>query len=417
MTGLEHLEEGMRLSVKEVTTKDVNAAIGHFEEAVRQGVPDAHYHLGRIHLLGDTVEKDESRALDHHRVGASLGSAKCMVALGVQLTRMDSPDKDKEEAQRLFDSAYGPLLEEARDGDASAMYLVGRCHYDGLSVQPNLLKALEWLKNASDHGYSDALYMLGMILEKQDAERDHVMDLYTRAARMGHPYARYALGADALERKVWPKAVMYLEQAAKDGYVLAQHTLGVHYHDREPDKPMKAYKWFLEAAMRGHADAQYHVGLYNQTGKGVPQDLDSALFWYGKAARQMDKNALYHLALLMINRPDPDYPTIRTLLEQAAVRDHPHAMYNLGVMHQRGDGVGRDDLMAFRWYEKAALAGLAKAQYNLGMMYHNGLGVPPDEDKALEWWKKAADQGLEEARSLVVSIENGRVLNNSPWTS
>jgi uncharacterized protein len=60
---------------------------------------------------------------------------------------------------------------------------------------------------------------------------------------------------------------------------------------------------------------------------------------------------------------------------------------------------------------------LAKAQYNLGMMYHNGLGVPPDEDKALEWWKKAADQGLEEARSLVVSIENGRVLNNSPWTS
>ena len=114
MTGQHHLEEGMRLSVKDVTAKDVKAAISHFEQAVRLGVADAHYHLGRIHLLGDTVEKDESLALDHHRIGSDLGSVKCMVALGVQLSRMDSTENGKDEAERLFASAYGPLLEEAR---------------------------------------------------------------------------------------------------------------------------------------------------------------------------------------------------------------------------------------------------------------------------------------------------------------
>lgn len=315
----------------------------------------------------------------------------------------------------IFTAVYPLLLEEARLGDAVSMYLVGTCHYYGLAVKEDFLKALEWFKQGSDAGYADAIYMFAMMMEKYEGDRTQVLNLYQRAAEMGHPYALYALGADYLEQKIWPKAIMYLEQAARNHYVLAQYTLALYYHDHQPKKPLKAYHWFLEAAKLGYAEAQYHVGLYHQTGKGVPQDDMQALFWYEKAARQQEKNALYHLALMMIKREDKDDRLIFRLLEQAARQHHPHAQYNLGVMYQKGDGVKADPQKAFHWYRKAAQAGLARAQYNLGMLYHSGIGVTQDGDEAIKWWKEAAKQGQEDALKLLLSIANYEKLQNSPF--
>ena len=44
------------------------------------------------------------------------------------------------------------------------------------------------------------------------------------------------------------------------------------------------------------------------------------------------------------------------------------AQYNLGLMHDEGNGVLEDDKEAVKWYRKAAEQGDAQAQYKLGLM-------------------------------------------------
>jgi TPR repeat protein len=47
-----------------------------------------------------------------------------------------------------------------------------------------------------------------------------------------------------------------------------------------------------------------------------------------------------------------------------------------------------------RLWEKAAAQGLVNAQYNLGVMHENGQGVDVNYKKAFEWYEKAAKQGI-----------------------
>lgn len=79
---------------------------------------------------------------------------------------------------------------------------------------------------------------------------------------------------------------------------------------------------------------------------------------------------------------------MRTLAEQGDAV----AQYNLGLLHNNGQGVPRDYGRAREWYEKAAAQGDADAQAGLGTLYLNGHGVSEDYHQALFWLRLAADQ-------------------------
>ncbi len=51
-----------------------------------------------------------------------------------------------------------------------------------------------------------------------------------------------------------------------------------------PEANRAAARWFFESARRGHADAQYHLGLLLLAGTGVYADRDEAMKWIGRAA-------------------------------------------------------------------------------------------------------------------------------------
>ena len=123
----------------------------------------------------------------------------------------------------------------------------------------------------------------------------------------------------------------------------------------------EAVRWFRLAAEKGHATAQYNLGIKYQTGDGVEKDSAEAAKWYLLAADQGT--------------------------------GHAKARYNLGVMYATGDGVQKDPLEAVLWYRKAAELNYAKAQANLGFMYATGDGVRRDPAEAVAWYRKAADQG------------------------
>lgn len=88
-----------------------------------------------------------------------------------------------------------------------------------------------------------------------------------------------------------------------------------------------AAQYFIQAAERGHAGAQYNLGLMNYVGQTGGQDFANAAKWFEKAAES----------------------------------GHIQAQYNLGFLYYEGKGVQQDLKTAYDWIDRAAQQGYAKA--------------------------------------------------------
>jgi len=88
-----------------------------------------------------------------------------------------------------------------------------------------------------------------------------------------------------------------------------------------------------------------------------------------------------------------NYKRAFTELSAEAARGKSEAMYLLGKMYAQGQGIERNDALAFAWFQKAAAADYAPAQGMLGMFYAQGRGAKRDNTKSIEWARRAAENG------------------------
>lgn len=75
-----------------------------------------------------------------------------------------------------------------------------------------------------------------------------------------------------------------------------------------------------------------------------------------------------------------------------------YAMCKMGNFYQFGQGVEKNDSLAFIEYQRAANAGNPWGMRCVGSCYHNGAGVKADISNAWHWYKTAAKNGDEEAQ-------------------
>ena len=71
------------------------------------------------------------------------------------------------------------------------------------------------------------------------------------------------------------------------------------------------------------------------------------------------------------------------------------AQFNIGYMHEFGEGVTSNHELAAKWYERAANQGDARAQHSLGNYYFTSGSYAA----ATKWYKQSAEQGLAEAQA------------------
>ncbi|MDJ0807267.1 MAG: SH3 domain-containing protein [Gammaproteobacteria bacterium] len=90
----------------------------------------------------------------------------------------------------------------------------------------------------------------------------------------------------------------------------------------------EAYCLWRPLAMRGHAEAAYHVGWLYANGNGLKVDINQAIHWWNKAAAQ----------------------------------DHVDAQFALGLAYTHGDGIKADPQQALVWYLRAANGGHEEAR-------------------------------------------------------
>lgn len=98
-----------------------------------------------------------------------------------------------------------------------------------------------------------------------------------------------------------------------------------------------------------------------------------------------------------------DYKT--ALREFKAMEDDVKALYMIGVIYEKGQGVAIDFAEAGQWYRKAADKGNSAAQYRLGRLYERGLGMEQSWEEAIKWYKKSARQGYVDARQTLKRMD------------
>lgn len=137
----------------------------------------------------------------------------------------------------------------------------------------------------------------------------------------------------------------------------------------EGDKPFSSKEELQKMADAGNAEAQMRLAVMYYTGSmdGKP-DLKKARYWYEKAAAQ----------------------------------DQPTALFNLGVMYEKGEGVEKDADKALVYYCRAADKGLVEAQLNAAVEFRD---LRQDLGKAAHYFQMAADHGHKAAQR-----EFGRML-------
>ncbi|CAB4382212.1 unnamed protein product [Rhizophagus irregularis] len=92
--------------------------------------------------------------------------------------------------------------------------------------------------------------------------------------------------------------------------------------------------------------------------------------------------------------------------QKAAENENNDARYKLGLCYENGIGIEKDENKAFYWYQKAAVSGNKGAQYKLSIYFSNGTVTKKDEVKSFYWFQKASANKNEETQPPIDNDED-----------
>ncbi|XP_042637662.1 protein sel-1 homolog 2 [Orycteropus afer afer] len=167
------------------------------------------------------------------------------------------------------------------------------------------------------------------------------------------------------------------------------------------------YQYYKFLAERGDVQIQVSLGQLHLIGrKGLDQDYYKALYYFLKAAKAGNTNAmafigkgnaigLHGLGLLYFyGKGVPvNYAEALKYFRKAADKGWPNAQFQLGFMYYSGSGVWKDYKLAFKYFYLASQSGQPLAIYYLAKMYATGKGVLKSCRTAVELYKGVCELG------------------------
>ncbi len=157
------------------------------------------------------------------------------------------------------------ILEKATKGNVEAQYQLGLRYLKGKNIQQNPIAqdhalAISWLEKSASNGSEDAQYLLGSCYENGVAvERNltKAVQYYERSARAANRYAQYALAEFWAYSKKYEQAAPWYTKSARQEYAPAQFALGKCYLDGNgfPKDVGTGWDWIYRAARKKHKPA------------------------------------------------------------------------------------------------------------------------------------------------------------------
>ncbi len=137
----------------------------------------------------------------------------------------------------------------------------------------------------------------------------------------------------------------------------------------------EAARYWTEAARAGDARSRFNLAVLYEHGKGVEQDIETAVVWYRQAAKAGFADAQFSLANILMSGAGPVEKNV-----------------DEGLM----------------WYLQAADAGHIQSQFIVGSILVDGELAPQDLVTATSWLKLASANGHMEAESLLHRLAKER---------
>lgn len=270
-----------------------------------------------------------------------------------------------------------------------AYYLLGVVYSEGLSVERNTSKAIEYYMKSAELGYDAA------------------------QAYVGHAY----YSGEGVEKNDF-EAVRWYTLAATQGYAAAQCNIGICYEfgDGIERNYADAVHWYKLAAQQGNATAQFNLGLCYEDGVGITKNQKEAIKCYKLAADQNHAAAQYKVGsyyLIDVDKTSLGEVQAFYWLNKSAELGHPGAQYNLGVCYDKGIGVEKDSKTAISYFELSAAQNDSAALFYLGYCYYKGRGVEKNYNKASQLFQKSAECGNIIALKYITEHRLSKALNHS----
>jgi TPR repeat protein len=307
-----------------------------------------------------------------------------------------------------------PLIRQARAGDATSQFELGKLYLDGgQGLGANQHCALLWLDRSAEQGYAAAWRLIGQRVSPAVVDKaynsQNLIRWYELAANDGCASAqtklaqlllsnKYRYTGDAANRA--DAAMQLLRCAAAKGEATARLELGIcllRERRGEGAKTHQAVELLEQAYAAGKgAAARQLAEHYWQVG-----NAELAYRWYTRCIDLQDVELCYRFGMLRVLLGEPG----GKFLELAAAASHPLACEELGLRYAIGwcrdsDGAltSRSLKKSVRWLERAASQGSAKACFFLALLYNHRHCSFRSHGKAREWLFEAARRGHREAQ-------------------
>ena len=265
--------------------QDYQQTLYWYYEAAKQEYAIAQYNLGLMYANEDGVLQNYQQAAAWYQCAADQGYARAQCNLGWICQVIQS---DIRQAEKWY-------LKAAEQRNAVARYNLGLIYQYGQSGIQDYARAEDWYNKAAEQGHIDAQIALGIMYQNGQgvAQNDRkAIDCYQKAYFKGSIIAgnflgwMYANGRGAGKNEEY--AVKLFRNAAEQGCPEAQYNLGCAYTNGsgvERDIITQAINCFLEAANQEYALAQYTLGCIYDIGQNVKRNVNKAILWYRKAAK------------------------------------------------------------------------------------------------------------------------------------
>ena len=155
------------------------------------------------------------------------------------------------------------------------------------------------------------------------------------------------------------------------------------------EDPQKALYWFKKAAKNNDLQALYNIGIIYLYGIGVDKNLEIAKLWFEKSSLQNHAESQYELAVLYLGEDlgPPNKKLGYSLLEKASSsikQNNFQPSYDAIVLRGRclknGWGVKKNVKESIKYFKKASVYRSSRriagdGFFQLGLLYYFGVGV------------------------------------------
>ncbi|KAI7894148.1 uncharacterized protein EV154DRAFT_579951 [Mucor mucedo] len=420
-------------------------SLHYMVSAANDGNKYAQFMMGLYFQHGSLVKQSIQLAKMWYQRSANTGFAEAQTALSNLLIHQAKLENNPSLIQ---DALFWLSKAEAQE-NASALIRLGSLHEEGILVQQDDLKSINYYKRAaispciSPPISSFAHYLVGINYRLGDLGLEQDTNIafkhLTISSNLGFSHAQRALGLMYAKgigtEKNLNLSHKLLESASSQGDLrslsLMAHTKETldSYHEaaemgslscqialafllQSKHQYTLAFKWFQIAAKGTPTTSSKKYGpdssleqcniarlmlaRYTYNGWGVKKDVSWAINELKELSANDFKEAHYWLAAWYEEEKDLDKSL--ALYTKGAISGDVDCQFQVAYMlsngYQSNSTCIKDVEAAFSWYLKAAENGHKTAQYSAGLYYENGLFMSVDLKKAIYWYTRAAKQDI-----------------------